>query len=81
MQRFLLGVGYRLVVARWFSVLGWQPVEVLGGATHLALAHQFDQARFRQLGDVVVGIAEGDLQLAAEIAGGEDAAAVDAEDF
>src|SRR6476659_1218551 len=58
-----------------------QPVEVLGGAAHLALPDQFDQSRFRQLGDVVVGIAERDLQLAAEITGGEDPAAVDPEDF
>jgi hypothetical protein len=34
-----------------------QPVEVLGGAADLALAHQFDQAGFRQLGDVIVGVA------------------------
>ncbi len=58
-----------------------QAVEVLGGAANLAGADEFDQARFGQLGDVVVGVAERDLQLLAEIAGGEDAAAVDAEDF
>jgi hypothetical protein len=54
---------------------------MLGRAANLALAHQLDQAGFRQLGDVVVGVAEGDLQLAAEIAGGEDPATVDPEDF
>src|SRR3954469_1337178 len=54
---------------------------MLRGAAHLTLPHQFDQLRFRQLGDVVVRVAEGDLQLAAEIAGGEDAAAVEAENF
>src|SRR3954452_18308861 len=54
---------------------------MLGCPAHLALAHELDQARFRQLGDVVVRVAEGDLQLVAEIAGGEDAAAVEAEDF
>src|SRR5207253_7411083 len=58
-----------------------EPVEVLRGAADLPLPHQFDQAGFGQLGDVVVGVAEGDLQLAAEIAGGEDAAPVDPEDF
>src|SRR3954454_14201539 len=58
-----------------------QPVEVLGRAAHLPLPHQFDQVRSRQLGDVVVGVAEGNLQLAAELAGGEDPAAVKAENF
>src|SRR5215218_2017160 len=58
------------------TVLCRQPVEMLRGAAHLTLAHQFDQVRFRQLGDVIVRVAEGDLQLAAEVAGREDAAAV-----
>ena len=58
-----------------------EAVEVLGRAADLALAHELDQAGFVQLGDVVVGVAERDLQLVAEVAGGEDAAAVDAEDF
>src|SRR5436190_13789606 len=54
---------------------------MLGGAAHRALADQHDQARFGELGDVVVRVAERDLQLVAEVAGGEDPAAVDAEDF
>ena len=58
-----------------------QAVEVLGRSADLPLPHQFDQSRFRELGDVVVGVAERDLQLPAEIAGGEDPAAVDPEDF
>src|SRR6478752_4708088 len=58
-----------------------EAVEVLGRATDLALAHQFDQAGFGELGDVVIGVAEGDLQLLAEIVGRENPAAVDSEDF
>src|SRR5690242_6580194 len=73
--------GLGLLAAACFGAGARQAVEVLGGAAHLTLAYKFDQARFRQLGDVVVGVAEGDLELATEIAGGEHPAAVDSEDF
>ena len=57
--------------------LAGDPVEVLCGAANLALANQLDQVGFGQLGDVVVGVAEGDLQLVAEVAGGESPATVE----
>src|ERR1700759_1394536 len=44
-------------------------VEVLGGAAHRALADQHDQVGFGQLGDVVIRVAERDLQLLAELRG------------
>src|SRR3954447_15700543 len=81
LARFRYSMLLLLTIASTLPFLRRQAVEVLGRAADLALAHQFDQVRFGQLGDVVVGVAEGDLQLAAEIAGGEDAAAVDPEDF
>ena len=54
---------------------------MLGSTADLALAHEFDQVGFGELGDVVVGVAERDLQLVAEITGGEDPPAVDPKDF
>ena len=40
---------------------------MLGGAAHRALADEHDQVGFGELGDVVVRVAERDLQLLAQL--------------
>jgi hypothetical protein len=56
-------------------------VEVLDRAADLVFLDDFDEAGAAQLGDVVVDRAERGPQLEAEVFGGEDSTAVDAQYF
>ncbi|HEX5762993.1 MAG TPA: hypothetical protein VFY04_07715 [Solirubrobacterales bacterium] len=50
---------------------------MLDRAAHLSFADDLDQARRRQRGHVIIDVAEGRLQLMAEVLRGEGSTAVD----